>query len=683
MDINKFFTDLEDSVGRLEEEDVGVPFGSTEYKNAKNSCKSVLEMWDQLKDWIKDGAKDGINNGKDFHVADHDLDRAIHSVENALFGIDAYLEKKKKEKDKNGRESDTSHYRVEAMREAKKTLQSQMEALDELAAERGMERPIPSNEQLAKQQQELAKGLEDATRDVRNGSSEFQDAKQEYERLNDLWEKTMGNKEEGELPTAGEIENLRANIENTRKKADDYLIKKADLNDPGPKTEKRISVMSRVKENLELQERKLADWQKKLAETEPVKSYLQLGNDTQYLSNQMEAADKGVVGGSREFKEVSSLLKQQQEKWREFDKKGRDYKLSPEELKEMVELNQKMERAVDKYMADKAGKELSPKTQKRLRTMQKVKNHCLSQQKKFEARRDEMLKEVEGISNQQMEKNNREASKDVRNANRRVYFGSREYSNAMKAYGRSQESWKEYQEREAKGEATSAQRQAQYRELTNDIKQIDKYLDKKKDKDLSKNPKTRKRVEAMEKAKRNLQTRMQKIELAEKKSRQAEREAQKKRIKERKTQLQTGVRSQERLERNMSRSALSATKQLEQLGQRKSLTAMDRRNARTAVASLVVEEKLKQPGNEALKSKLSKSGKEYAKAVKELANSKEFKKAFPDNVLTPANCRNLVNNPKVVERCAKDFDAQITQRTQTLKKNQAQRQVQRETQMQK
>jgi hypothetical protein len=648
MDYNKLYTNTQDMVNLLEEEDVGVTFGSSEYKKAKKDCTTVSEFWTGLKD-----------RGKDFQMSDHELEQARQKTETALDSIKTYLGKKKKEKDKNGRESDTSHYRVEAMRDAQRNLQEQLKELDDLAAQRGMERPLPSDEQLEKQRKDLATDLEEATRNVHNGSKEFQNAKEQYEKLNDLWTKTMQNKGEDELPTAGEIENLRATIENARKAADAYLIKKADMEDPGAKTEKRITAMSRVKDNLEIQEKKLAQWQKQLAEKEPVKGYLELANDTQYLNNQMEAADQGVVGGSKEFKEVESLLKKQQEKWREFEKKGPDYKMSPEELREMVDLNQRMEKAVDKYIADKAGKDLSAKTQKRLRVMQKVKNHVLSQQKKFEARRDEMLKEVEGISNQEVEKRNLEGSREIRNANKNVYFGSRAFSDAMKSYNRSLGEWRNYQAKEASGKATTADRQAEMARLQANVKQIDKYLDTKKNKDLSKNPKTARRVEAMEKARKNLQIRMRKIELAEKKRLEAERNARKKTTDARKNNLRLGMKSQLALDRNMSGASLAATAQLEQLGRRRTLSPMDQRNARMAVAALVLEERLRRPGNEALRGRLAGSGKEYARQVKNLADSKEFKKSFPDKAFTPANCANLANDPRVVQRCAREFENRL------------------------
>ena len=648
---------MRDALDRVEDEEIGVHFGSSEYKNAKQACQKAVDTLEKLND-----------RGSDYQMSDYEVEQFRDQLENAAENINTYLTKKNKEAAKNdGTLSATSQYRVEAMRQAQKSVEFQMAVMDELLVRRGLEQPIPSDQILKQQRDDLSKEMAEAQRNVHNGSEEYNNAQTEYEKLNSLWAKTMENKAENELPSAGEIETLKASVDKTRQSVDEYLQKKSDMKNPGPKTQKRITAMSRVKANLELQTRKLEAWEKKLAEQEPVKDYEKLAEETTYLRDHMQAADRGVIGGSKEYKAVNDLLTQQEEKWKEFAKKGKDYKMSPEELKEMVELNQRMEKAVDQYIADKAGKDLSSKTQKRLRTIQKVKNHNLSQRRKFEARRDEMLKEVEGLSNQQVENSAREISQGVRNANRRVYFGSRAYDNAMLSYNRSLQRWNQYREAEEKGVATPVQRADEKKALESNIRQIDKYLDSKKNKNLDKNPKTKKRVEIMQQAKKNLQIRIQKIELAEKKVREAQREQRKQQTRKRREELQFGLKSQQALERNMARASVSAINQLSNLSNRKTLTEMDRKNARTALAAMVLEDRLKQPGNEPLKRELAKGGKQYASAVKKIANSKEFKQAFPDNTLTPVNCKNLANNPKVAERCAKEFNNRMVQKAQAQK----------------
>ena len=129
----------------------------------------------------------------------------------------------------------------------------------------------------------------------------------------------------------------------------------------------------------------------------------------------------------------------------------------------------------------------------------------------------------------------------------------------------------------------------------------------------------------------------------------------------------------------MSRASLAATRQLTQLGNHRSLSEMDKRNARTALATLVLEDKLKQPGNEQLKLAVSKGGKSYSNAVKEIANSKEFREAFPDRAFTPTNCRNLAKNPAIAGRYAREFNNRMVQKAQ--EKKQRKQQVNRQKDM--
>lgn len=670
---NELHSDMQLSYNRLEDETVGVYFGSSEYSKAMKDVKKVADTWSELK-----------GKNKDYQMSDYELQEARQKVLEAQQSIDTYLAKKARER--NGKSLDTesgaSYYRQEAMINARNTLQEQANVLDDIAAQRGMETPLPSDEKLARQRKDLADDLIDASRNVYTGSLEFDEAQKRFGKLNTLWHNTMANKREGELPSAGEIANLKASIEKTKQAADAYLDRKADVNNPKAKTEKRISTMARVRENLVVQEKKLAEWEKKLSEKEPVKDYKALADNATYLRNQMEAADRDVIGGSREFKEVNKLLKEQEQKWRDLEKKGPDYKMTPDELRDMVERNQKIEQNVDKYIADKAGKDLSEKTQKRLRAMQKVKDDTLSQRKKFEARRDEMLKEVEGVTNEQIAKENKDISLGLRDADRRVHFGSKEYKNAMQSYNRSLSTWRDYQAREAAGVATYDERNAQYRSLQDDIKKIDKYLKTKKGKDLSKHPKTQKRVEIMQKAKKNLETRMRKIEIAHEKQKRLENAVEKQQAQQRRTQLQFGIRSQRAMDRHMASASLSATKKLNELSNKKQLTALDKKNARTALAALVLEDVLKLPGNEQLKRQAAKGGKEYSKMVREIANSKTFKKTFPDAMFTPANCRNMANNQRYVGRCTNTLFGQEVHRQQVIFVRQQQRQRQMNTNMQ-
>ena len=104
------------------------------------------------------------------------------------------------------------------------------------------------------------------------------------------------------------------------------------------------------------------------------------------------------------------------------------------------------------------------------------------------------------------------------------------------------------------------------------------------------------------------------------------------------------------------------------------MTKLDKKDARTALAALVLEERLKQPGMDQLKKEIAKSGKAYAKAVQTIANSKEFRETFPDSRLTTTNCKNFATSPNAVKKAAKDFNNRLVRDAQVKKQKQNQRQ---------
>lgn len=260
----------------------------------------------------------------------------------------------------------------------------------------------------------------------------------------------------------------------------------------------------------------------------------------------------------------------------------------------------------------------------------------------------------------------------------RENLDSNAYAYAMRTYTGSLDRWEQYRNREAKGLATSRERVDEKRALAAGIKEIDKYLAGRQNRNLDNYPKTKQRVEKIEQAKKNMQTRIRRIELVEKKMRRQELEQRRQQLEARKKEQQFGARAQQALEHNASKASDAATRQLDQLGSRRALSEQDMRNARTAVATLVLEDRLKQPGSEPLRRELAGDGKKYAKAIKDIANSREFREAFPNSTLTPANCRNLANNPKVASRCARDFSSRMVQKAQAKKQRQQQMNRQKE-----
>ena len=327
MDYGKLYADMEDTLNMLEEEDIGVHFGSSEYAKAKTACRDVADGW---KDF-----QEKTEKNPDYQMTNYEVQQAQKRLDEVKASMDAYIAKKNAEMQVKPL-SKAGEYRLEAMKTARASLEMQQEALDALAVERSIERPVPDIETIDKHRKALGDELNDARTGVINGSVEYMDAHISYDRLNAAWDRTMIGKGKDDIPTAGQIQNLRAMIEKTRVDTDAYLEKKAKIQNPDPKAKRRIEAMNRVKDNLEAQTKLLDSWEKKLAEKEPEKDFKTLADDTKYLSDQIAAADKGVMGGSKEYKDVNALLKQQEEKWREFEKKGPDYKLTDDEVRRLI-----------------------------------------------------------------------------------------------------------------------------------------------------------------------------------------------------------------------------------------------------------------------------------------------------------------------------------------------------------
>ena len=137
MDYEKSYTEMQSAVEWLENEEIGVPFGSTEYKNATEFCKKVAGTLQQLKE-----------KGADYKMSDYELQQVRQQMEEAANYMDVYLQKKNQESVRKGHLSATSSYRVEAMRSAKRKMEEQMNAVGAQMVERGLEEPLPSREEM-------------------------------------------------------------------------------------------------------------------------------------------------------------------------------------------------------------------------------------------------------------------------------------------------------------------------------------------------------------------------------------------------------------------------------------------------------------------------------------------------------------------------------------------------------
>jgi hypothetical protein len=672
MDYNKLYSDVKEAYEALQEENVGVLMGSKEYKETLKSYEDVLTSLDKIQKKVEADPQ--------YTVTDHELEDVSNKLENASEKTENYIDKKNAEAEKSNL-SATSQYRLEAATDGKEVIDDAIEKWGDLAAERGKERPVPADEKVKSERIKASKGLEAAEEGVHMGSSEYAAVKTEASKLDRKWDDITKNKKDY-IPTPGEIADLKSNIRAAREKADAYLSTKDGKTKVADKTERRINAVDRFKESLDMQEKKLADWEKVNESKQADRNHALMYEDTSVVRKQAEAADEGVVRGSAEYREVKGLLRKKEEKLLIIKEKGKSYRMTADDIKELEDLNDRLDKASDKYF-DKKSKELelSPKTRSRIRVMQKVKNDVAATKISLKKRKDELEKEAEAVKEEEITKETKDISKEIREAQKGVHNGSRAFNNAQAAYDKTYVNWQRYQKKELDGSITPEEREAQKKDIQDAKKKIDAYLKRTADKDLDKNPKTKKRVQSMEKAKKNLDIRLQKIEIAEKKEKLAEAEAQKE-INERRVEAhKRNLRSGDRLVKMGAKASLKADEKLKSLGDKQTLTRREMKQARKAIAAKILEERLKQPGQEKLKSLLAKNPKEYETAVKTIAESKEFKKSFPDSKLTPANCKILAENPKAVTREAKKFNRALIEKNMTKQQRKQAKQAEKQKKM--
>ena len=53
MVYEKLYADTQESIERIQDEEIGVHFGSKEYDKSKNECQDVSQIWESMRDKTK------------------------------------------------------------------------------------------------------------------------------------------------------------------------------------------------------------------------------------------------------------------------------------------------------------------------------------------------------------------------------------------------------------------------------------------------------------------------------------------------------------------------------------------------------------------------------------------------------------------------------------------------------
>ncbi|MBQ8116475.1 MAG: hypothetical protein IJ147_00195 [Lachnospiraceae bacterium] len=664
IDFEKLYKDAQSTYEILQDESLWFGRGSSEYKAAKEQMEQDVKLWDGLVKKKKDDPN--------YVMSDYEIQLANQLLANQDRLIDSYLDNKEEEKKKLEAEgkklSQTSEDRIAAMNRAKSTVNRQKNALDEALSERIEEQPAPSREDIKKESESILKDMNDAEKGVWFGSSEYEEAKESYKLLQSDWSE-MDNRFKDKTPDPGDLQWMKSRILDAQEKTDAYLLKKGD-EQTKEKPLKRMKAMGRSRDGMNNMLKKIQEWEKANQEKEikydPDKALEGVNKQLQ----DMQDANKGAFVGSSEYRAAMKAVEEQQKLWAKIQAKGKDYKPTPQEMNELERVNDKAEKAIDTYIFNhvKEGLQGNERRKHRMRTMMNAKNHVNSQKQILADRRKEFSAEAEKMTYAELGEKAVEAESDLRDARRNVHFGSRAFKNGMQKYARSYSKWSVMENKGAEYEPTMDEIKAMKAEMQDAQKAIDKYLDSKKDKDLEKNPKTKKRVDAMKQAHKNLELRLRKLEKIENKLSGVSREEEKKKLGERVKNLKNDAKNKSGYEKHAARASLAATQKLAKLSQRTDFTELELKEARRAAAALVLEERLKDmPAAD--KTSLKKTD-AYAKAIKSIAESKEFKEALPNKKLTPLNCKHFAKNPESVKKLAKDFNDKLIKKQNAKKEKQ-------------
>ncbi len=664
IDFEKLYKEAQGTYDQLKDESLWFGRGSEEYKAAKAQMEQDVKLWDGLVKKKKDDPS--------YQMSDYEIQLANQLLANQDRLIDIYLENKEEEKkkleEKGKKLSQTSEDRIAAMNRAKSAINRQMNSLDEALSERIEEQPAPSKEEIRKESESIIKDMDAAEKGVWFGSSEYDDAKKSYTKLQADWSH-MDEKFKDKTPDPGDLQWMKARILDAQEKTDAYLLKKGD-EQTKEKPRKRMKAMGRARDGMNKMLKKIQEWEKanqeKAIEYSPDKA---LEGVNKQLKD-MQDANKGAFIGSSEYRAAMKAVEEQQKLWAKIQVKGKDYKPTPQEMNELERVNDKAEKAIDTYIFNhvREGQEFNERAIHRMRAMMNAKNHVNAQKQILVDRRKEFTAEAEKMTYADLGDKATEAENDLREARRNVHFGSRAFKNGMKKYARSYSKWSMLENKGADHEPTMDEIKAMKAELQDAQKAIDKYLDTKKDKDLDKNPKTKKRVDAMKQAHKNLELRLRKLEKIENKLSGVSKEEEKKKLGECVKNLKNDAKNKAGYEKHAARASLAATQKLAKLAQRTDFTELELKEARRAAAALVLEERLKDmPAAD--KAALKKTY-AYAKAIKSIAESKEFKEALPNKKLTPLNCRQFAKNPESVKKLAKDFNDKLIKKQNAKKEKQ-------------
>ena len=651
--------------------------GSKEYKAADEKLEEVKDAFDVLK-----------SKGEDYQPTAGELESLQKRLQDGIDLVDSYLDTKKDLEIEDM--SLNTLNRVEAMEKAKDKLTSALEGIEKDIEEHEKEKKSPDPKDIVKDGDKIILEMEDAKVGVRLGSKAYNKAAEAYGNVLDKWEE-LNKQMEGRdpldnIPDASQIQQMKAEIQEAQRLNGEYLAAKDDKEELSEKTEKRVTAMQRASEHLDAQMKRIEEWEKArenaLAEKEIPESKA-VAERAEKAYNAIEASNKITYFPSKESNKIEELAEELKDEWKKISdktKKDPNYEMNAAEADRIEKLNNELGENVDKYIRNKAGKELDDDEKRRLALMGRMKNFSADTKGYLAHRKKDLEQNYAEKSDKQLDADAKESTKEIKKATKSVWFGSKEYKEAMKSYAKSHKKWDSLtKDKPEDYKPTDEELSETKAELENTKKDIQKYLKRNKDKDLSKHPKTAARVKAMEKAYENVNSKLDKVNKAIDKREKEKDKQNEKEISERNTKRKEELKNAKGVDKNMGKATEAAEKRLGKLAQKTEFTAKDIKDARMAMAAKILEARLNAPGGEKFKEQIPATRKGYEKAVKQIADSKAFKQVMPDSKLTPETCNKMIKDPKAADKLMWSFNSKLIEN----KKSKEEIQKQQEKKMEK
>ncbi len=512
------------------------------------------------------------------------------------------------------------------------------------------------------------------------GSKAYGEAIKKYEKaqknIKQLKE-DMANPTNPKVISYAEIEEQMRVLEDAKLSIETYLSQKEDVIDAKSNTRKRIDAMRDGKNTIVDTMKRLQTIKNSMEERLEMNTKALYG-ETSITCDEMADAKQGVHFGSKEYDEAEKAFNKvnidlDHLYLADTDETYTTTNLEPSERKAFQENLDDAEKKIDKYLArHRNDDKLDPKTKKRVDVMLKAKNNIIETKRRFDADTRERNANSAKIKDETLRQEENNISEEIQKAHLLAKrTGSQEFKNAQEKYNEVIASQANFDSEGGLKNHSKEEIQKQIKELRDAQEMNQKYLDLKKDipeKKLKKNTKIR--IQSIKKASDQLEKRIEKMEAHLDNLEKLDKDA----LKENHIQAQQrikDIRSVARTSKGVDRTAYNAStdavRTLDGYAQKKALSPAEKKGAKYAIAALILQSRITNSAGNQIRKNYPSNPKEYAKCIKQIAESPEFKQEFPDSRITPSALSKLSADPKEVTKVSKRVFSSIAKNNEKKK----------------